>query len=130
MYVQLKPGRWDVQHSHRFQYLLRESSSLRNLRCALLSTAYFLEGWPDHSKTTKGISRASTQSRCLSFFRADRAGPFGYRRLRHENTTAFLDACGGMGSFGLRAPVVPREHVSQRLLSIMLSRRCVSYQSI
>ena len=65
---------------------------------------------------TEGISKPCTLSRCLSFFRADRGGPFGYRRLRHENTTAFLDVCGGMGSFRLHAPLVPREHVSQRLL--------------
>ena len=73
---------------------------------------------------TNGIPRASTQFRYLSFFQADREGPFGYRRLRHENTTAFLDACGGMGSFGLQAPVVPGEHVSQRLLFIKLLKGC------
>ena len=55
------------------------------------------------------MSRASTQSRYLSFFRVDRGGLFGYRKLRRESTTAFLDACGGMGAVRLHAPVIPRE---------------------
>ena len=45
--------------------------------------------------------------------------------LRHESATAFLDAGGGMGSFRLHAPapMVPREHVSQRFLFTKSSKR-------